>query len=209
MYDRSTRSLWSQVLGAAIAGPLKGTKLRHIQSELTTWGNWKSRHPDTLVLVKPPKTGSVYRFYFNSPEMLGVAGSKNPDSRLEAKELVYGMRRGDSYAAVPFSVLEKHRVFNTEAFGIPVVLFSPQGEKAAMAFKSTVDGKSLRFEAAPGKERLRVRESTGGSEWSWADGSCVQGPMEGKKLKRITGTAVFWGIWGKFHPKTELIRKER
>ena len=52
MYDRQTRSLWSQVNGTAMVGGSEGTKLAELPSTLTTWGEWRHRHPDTLVLVK-------------------------------------------------------------------------------------------------------------------------------------------------------------
>ena len=50
MYDHDTASLWVHVTGTAIKGALKGTKLTFFPSALTTWKNWKSSHPDTLVL---------------------------------------------------------------------------------------------------------------------------------------------------------------
>jgi hypothetical protein len=52
MYDRKTRSLWSQVNGKAVAGPRAGEQLQEIPSEQTTWKQWRTRHPNTLVLVK-------------------------------------------------------------------------------------------------------------------------------------------------------------
>lgn len=55
LYDRGTESLWSQLLGEAISGPLAGSRLEPIPSTHTTWRAWRARHPDTLVLS--PKTG--------------------------------------------------------------------------------------------------------------------------------------------------------
>ena len=37
MYDRQTKSLWSQLLGAAVDGPLKGTRLEMLAASFTTW----------------------------------------------------------------------------------------------------------------------------------------------------------------------------
>ena len=51
LYDRQTDSLWSQLLGKAITGPLKGTELKLIPLRHTTWRAWKSEHPDTLVQI--------------------------------------------------------------------------------------------------------------------------------------------------------------
>ncbi|WP_338727059.1 DUF3179 domain-containing (seleno)protein [Haladaptatus sp. DJG-WS-42] len=54
MYDEATRSYWSQILGRAICGPLEGERLTIRPSEVTTWGEWKERYPDTDVLLPPP-----------------------------------------------------------------------------------------------------------------------------------------------------------
>jgi hypothetical protein len=50
MYDRQTQSLWSQILSQAVTGPMKGTMLPAVAVTHTTWADWRSRHPDTLVL---------------------------------------------------------------------------------------------------------------------------------------------------------------
>lgn len=50
MYDRETQSLWSQILSQAVTGPMKGTMLPAVAVTHTTWGDWRKRHPDTLVL---------------------------------------------------------------------------------------------------------------------------------------------------------------
>ncbi|MDT8364389.1 MAG: DUF3179 domain-containing protein [Nitrosomonas sp.] len=50
MYDRQTQSLWSQILSQAVTGPMKGAELPAVPVVHTTWGDWRTRHPDTLVL---------------------------------------------------------------------------------------------------------------------------------------------------------------
>lgn len=50
MYDKSTESLWSQVKGEAVTGPLTGTELEVLPSTLTTWKKWYKQHPNTQVL---------------------------------------------------------------------------------------------------------------------------------------------------------------
>ncbi len=53
MYDRATVSLWN-LEGHAIAGPLRGLRLRSLPSERVSWSSWRARHPDTLVMGPPP-----------------------------------------------------------------------------------------------------------------------------------------------------------
>lgn len=64
LYDRRTNSLWSQLLSKAITGLLKGSQLMRIPIEHTTWADWLSRHPETLLLSE--ETGH-YRDYGRNP----------------------------------------------------------------------------------------------------------------------------------------------
>jgi len=157
MYDRATDSLWSQVNGTAVAGPAKGKRLQELPSELTTWGAWKRRQPDTLVLVKPALAGSVYDDYFADSGRIGVRGSTNPDPRLPGKELVIGIEHNGRFTAVPLSLIETRKRMEVQALGIPLVI-TPSG-----AFERTSN--------AP-----------------------------------VSSKVIYWAIWAKFHPKTEIIR---
>jgi hypothetical protein len=50
VFDRETESLWSQLQGEAVAGPLAGTSLRLLPMTMRTWQSWRAEHPQTLVL---------------------------------------------------------------------------------------------------------------------------------------------------------------
>ena len=126
MYDRASDSLWSQVNGTAVAGREKGKRLQELPSELMTWGEWKRRHPDTLVLVKRPLTGSPYDDYFADPRRIGVRGSTNPDPRLPGKELVLGLERNGRFAAVPLSLVATRKRMEVDALGAALVI-TPSG----------------------------------------------------------------------------------
>lgn len=59
MYDDRTGSYWSQMLARGICGPMTEVRLQIRPSTVTTWGTWRDRHPDTEVLLPPPKSGLV------------------------------------------------------------------------------------------------------------------------------------------------------
>lgn len=220
MYDRNTRSLWSQLLGRAVAGPLTGEELAEIPAETTTWADWRRSHPDTLVLRKPHdemvldirRRGSNYDQYHEDAESIGVVGTENPDRRLGPKTLVFGFEGEDRPTAVPLSLLEQSPVLNARVGDRPVVFFSPPGEAAVMAFERRLDGEEITFERVSGEEeadgdaRLVVRDSETGSTWSWRRGECVQGELEGRGLERIPGKVAYWGVWAQFHRNTRVIR---
>jgi hypothetical protein len=52
-WDHETGSIWSQPLGEAIVGPLKGATLELLPSTLTTWEAWQSSYPKTQALDAP------------------------------------------------------------------------------------------------------------------------------------------------------------
>jgi len=60
LYDRATRSYWSQLLAEAICGPQTGTTLSLRPATVATWEGWRTDHPDTDVLLPPPHSG-VFR----------------------------------------------------------------------------------------------------------------------------------------------------
>jgi hypothetical protein len=75
MYDRESESLWSQLLRQAVSGPHKGLRLKQVAMINTTWGDWRARHRDTLVLSS--ETGhrrdygrDPYAGYERSPDVL-------------------------------------------------------------------------------------------------------------------------------------------
>lgn len=51
MYDRLTESWWQQFTGRAIVGTLAGRKLHRFPARLESFGEFKARHGDGLVLV--------------------------------------------------------------------------------------------------------------------------------------------------------------
>jgi hypothetical protein len=111
LYDRPTSSLWSQILGRAVTGPLKNTALKPIPSSHTSWQEWQARHPETLVLSR--ETGfrrnyreSPYLDYARSGKLMFPVSQKN--SAYRNKEMVLGVQLGDHYKAYPFKELKSH-----------------------------------------------------------------------------------------------------
>ncbi len=110
LYDRTTQSLWSQILGKSIAGKNSGTELLYISTTMTTWKDWKNTHPETLVLTT--KTGFERNYnkipYGNYPNSnLIYFPVSNEDDRFHKKEKVLGITVNGKYKAYPFSELSK------------------------------------------------------------------------------------------------------
>lgn len=110
LYDRQTESLWSQIRGQAIAGPLKGQRLQQIPMEHTSWSDWRARYPQTRVLsldtgYRRDYSRSPYAGYADSEHlMFGVSGI---DRRFHPKERVIGVTLNGVAKAYPFSELSQ------------------------------------------------------------------------------------------------------
>lgn len=110
LYDRATSSLWSQILSAAISGPLKGTRLQAVPLTHTRWADWRQRHPDTEVLSA--ETGfdrdyarDPYAGYGRVQQLMFDV--QHRDDRFPLKEWVLGLRIDGTAKAYPFSVLDR------------------------------------------------------------------------------------------------------
>jgi len=112
LFDRNTESLWSQLMGKAVSGPLKGTPLPQLPARHTTWADWLERHPDSEVLSTDTGFGrnyerSPYNDYGRSRRLYFEVCNKAPRG-LHTKELVLGVELGGSAKAYPFSRLKEN-----------------------------------------------------------------------------------------------------
>jgi hypothetical protein len=107
MRDRETDSWWSIISGDAIGGNLEGTKLEELPVwEKTTWGSWRERHPNSLVLSVEGvehESGNPYDRYFESEGTFRNTEVK--DDRLPGKTMIYTFQDdGKAYAATHASI---------------------------------------------------------------------------------------------------------
>jgi len=59
MYDLQTESFWQQAVGKGIIGRYAGTELRQLPAWMESWGEFRTRNPDGLV-IEPPQPGGRY-----------------------------------------------------------------------------------------------------------------------------------------------------
>ena len=108
IYDRETESLWSPLMGVAIAGPLRGEALERISFSKEPAASWYSRHPRTRFLARPFLKAIDYRrspfvAHWSSPEIpFPVAAT---DDRFHPKEVVLGVSIDGVHRAYLGSVL--------------------------------------------------------------------------------------------------------
>jgi len=201
MYDRQTKSLWSQLLGKAVQGPLKGTELEFLPSFQTTWADWKARYPDTLALdIGFGGTFDPYESYYRSGAT-GVIGETIIDDRLYVKEFVIGVEQNGEPAAYPFSVLNDQPVVNDIVGGVPVLVVFDKEFGSGVVFNRELGDQVLTFS---GGADLVLTDDETGSTWDGLTGTATSGPLAGEILERVKSTRSFWFGWKDFYPDTRL-----
>lgn len=154
MYDRGgePEALWSQIESGAVSGPKAGQDLKALPVELTTWSDWKARHPETRVLSM--QTGHL-RDYSRNPyggylDQPGLMFPVQPSSdRLPEKAKVLGVWGPDGAAkAYPLS--------------------SFAGVDSPRTTRDEVGGKSITLQYDPTADSLRVVEADEGLNWMYS-----------------------------------------
>jgi hypothetical protein len=222
MYDRQSDSLWSQLYGAAVDGPMVGARLAFFPSTFTEWEAWQQQHPDTLVLDKsatcaqfqcgtyssnPRGSYSVdpYKSYYNSPSA-GVVDHQIPrdaGSALETgKERVLGVRVAGVARAYPYEVLANQSLINDEIAGIPVLVWFQPETQTSVVFLRTVDEMVLSFNSDASDPAILVDEASG-SRWDATSGTAVNGLLKGTQLSHVFATPAFAFGWYDYFPGSE------
>ncbi|MEV0170385.1 DUF3179 domain-containing protein [Streptomyces sp. NPDC050803] len=130
MYDRQTGSEWPQLLGQAISGPLKGTKLDTVPLVWTTWKDWRAAHPDTQVLSTD--TGALRSYgsdpYGSYPGHSGYYVKGGPffpvlvtSDRFPDKDVVIGLRVGEQRLAIRKELVRTAGTVHVQVAGTQVV----------------------------------------------------------------------------------------
>lgn len=203
MYDRSSKSLWSQALAEGIVGKYAGTKLERIPFDVGYWKEWKQLYPNTKVLSKDtgstrPYGADPYGDYYTSPEVLFPIS--NRDGRLGLKEIVVGLENAGTYKAYAIQNIQDKKIINDQINNKSIALFSLYPFMVRV-FDPVVSGHALTFQYDP-KNNTIIDEQTG-SSWNF-EGISTDGSFEGTQLTGLPFDEGFWFEWVAFHPKTEL-----
>jgi hypothetical protein len=203
MYDRETDTLWTQVDGRGIKGPLAGRRLEVVPSIHATWKQWKALYPGSRVLEKRGIPRSAYDAYNRDPNRMGIFGRRLRDKRLPPKERVIGVRDGDTTMAFAEADVRKARLVQAEVGSLPVVFAAPGPGHPIVTFTRRVAGRTLSFRLVEGEPPVMEDIETG-SRWSLADGRAVAGALSGTRLERVTAYPAFWFGWLGYFPATGI-----
>lgn len=220
MYDRVTKSMWSEIERKVIVGPLAGASpdLDFIPLDMVPWAQWASEHPQGQVLARPttldPQGGKPPRdtdpansrmtkdydvdpYAFYKTNNYDTFGLKIEDRRFDNKTMVVGIEIEGAAKAYPRDTVEAEVVINDEINGIPVVLVFDEGTGKVSAFER------------PSSAMMALRDdqlSNDAGGWQ-LDGTPVSGTSTA--LQDVLSMPVFWFAWAAFHPGTEIYGLER
>jgi hypothetical protein len=203
MYDRSSKSLWSQAIGEGIVGKYAGIKLEKLPFDVAYWKDWKKIYPQSKVLSKDtgsarPYGADPYGDYYTTPDILFPVS--NRDNRLGLKEIVVGLENRDWSKAYKLQDIEKLKVINDQFNNKSVTLFSLHPIMARL-FDPSVNGQTLLFKYNFTNNTFTDKQT--GSQWDF-EGKSIEGPMKGKQLLRLPFDEGYWFEWAAFHPGTKV-----
>jgi len=177
---------------------------------LTTWKEWRARHPDTLALVAEPDRIAVYERVATRIARSRIGGrGRTPrggvlreDPRLPNYEQVMGLEVGGAHMAYPLARLKEQPVINDLVGSEPVLLVYDARSDTTTAFSRRLRERLLTFrslESVP----VRLSDLETGSVWNMY-GECIRGPLQGQKLGLLVPLPSFWFSWAEFFPGTEI-----
>ena len=127
MYDRYEGNLWQQITGEALVGPAarRNEKLRPVLLSTTTWGEWKTDHPNGEVLSRDTGHNRNYDQYpygtYEENDEL-YFGVKGLNKQLQIKTVVYGIEIGNLAKAYPEDVINNRQTIEDKIGTTPILI---------------------------------------------------------------------------------------
>lgn len=203
LFDERTGSLWSQIAMTAIRGPLTGLQLELLPSSITTLGAWREAHPETDVLLPPPRSkvryqdlpgmGATGRYTREGDPVTATPGDAG------GLTLALGIVADGAAKAYPLPAVKRDGPINDVVGNLPVVVDLAPG-RSLVAYERVVDGTVHRFRRAD-----PTTLEAAGSRWRLLTGVAIDGPHAGSRLARPNDIPqLFLETWQDFHPETTV-----
>lgn len=204
LYDRQTRSLWSQMLEQSINGPNILKIPERVQVIETTWATWLAMYPDTELLTEFTGVSRPYDRHpygdFPTNERIMFPVDNLEDDRLHIKERVVGINVGEVSKVYPIDRFgDGIAVLNDRVGAMDVVAVgSGKHNFGAVYDRQMADCTTLDF--SPLQNQLPiVMTDNEGNRWD-VFGKAVSGPRAGESLQKTNSYIAYWFAWTAFFP---------
>lgn len=205
MYDQATQTLWSTMRGEPVLGPLvdQGIVMEREAIVTTTWGAWRARHPDTLVLSldtghnRNYGEGIAYSQYFADDDLM--FNTPFNDEQLLNKQEVLGLRfpgAPQDQLAVDTALLAESPIY-TDQVGFQDVLVLTDASGANRVY----DPQGVTFESY---DRDQSLVDSDGVAWTLSEDALSA--QDGRTLARLPAHRSFWFGWFAAFPETRLVQ---
>ena len=206
MRDAQTDSWWSIMTGDAIDGSMKGERLKELPSlgEKITWGDWRKRYPQSVVLSVEGvehDDSNPYDNYFDSDRTF--RGATIDDDRMSPKTSIFSFQHDDVAYAVAHQSFENGGVFefsDDNKKSAQIFVYRPSG---ASMFLSSVALRVPRDLLKPEGESWLFRSPDGWQEIN--SGESLQRLIVLEEVSHLSGFDTFWYNWVAVHNDTVVL----
>ncbi len=202
--DLETSSLWSQVSGECLQGPIEGARLTRYPTSFMSFGDYQKNYPGGYVLAKTDlgiqkdsykssADGEAPNFAFADDESF---------KKLDAYDLVYGLILGDKQLVISAADLKKQGRILLDQNDPPIYISYYEKGGSVVAFSlsgidtATIGKLSSMYD--------KITTSDGSLSWNSITGKLLRG--DGRDLTRLPLIPSSWYAWYGFYPDTEFIK---
>lgn len=184
--DATTGSWWRQATGEAIAGELKGSKLKEVHSTQTSLAKWLELYPYSAIMQADQAStlhyDTSYRYESGSSKS-ALTGTDT--ASWNRKSWVIGVRAGNATKAFDWNELKQKKLIESKAGNSNIFLVLAKDDKSFFAYENPFSG-SPSFTNDTiflGNKRYRL------------DGAGID---TGFSLKPLNAYQEFWHSWQYF-----------
>jgi hypothetical protein len=186
-----------------VAGAAKPAPLPIDQDPKQLYGFKVTRQlvaPEKIIAGGPGRDGirAVDAPTFAGPEAASAIGDETP---------VLGVSIGGDARAYLAPILEYHQVVNDSVGGVPIVVTYDPLTGTPLAWKRSVDGRTLRFGVSGllYNSGFLLYDHETESLWSQFEGRAIAGPLAGKTLEAVPLRQQDFASWFAREPKTRIL----
>ncbi len=181
MVDQETGSLWSQMMGQAMRGPLTGTKLENIPARMTDWQTWKEKYPHTTVLIMSRTSARYDRSFLGPDRGIGI-----------------GLVAGGQARYWSYSRLNDNPVINDQLGELRLLVVIERQSLTPAIYSRQLGDRELSFALVDGQ----LTDVETNSVWDLLTGVAIEGDLKGQTLAQLPGFTSDAAVWSLYFPAT-------